>query len=56
MLIMNGLISHDVHVGNSIAKIKNGSQQQTNAPVKVGMISFTYVAKRRRKDNEMAEI
>lgn len=29
---MNGLISHDVHVGNNIAKIKNGSQQQTNAP------------------------
>lgn len=32
MLIINGLMSQDSHVGNNIAKIKNGSQQQTNAP------------------------
>lgn len=26
------------HVGNSIAKMKNGSQQQTNAPVMIANV------------------
>lgn len=32
-LIIKGLILHAEHVGRSIASIKNGSQQQTKAPV-----------------------
>lgn len=31
-------MSHAAHVGSRIAKIKNGSQQQTNAPVMIANV------------------
>lgn len=32
---MNGLMLQDAQVGSKIARMKNGSQQQTKAPVKI---------------------
>lgn len=34
----NGDMLQAAHVGNSIAKMKNGSQQQTNAPVMIANV------------------